>query len=1436
MQINRTILRSLLGARISAFLACVLLAPSLYAANVMFTQTNQITQLGDTNTIKISAVGYIDSEGNVHTTGFPISIWPTNPPGSYTWTNMAPGVYVARSFDYQGGWSPVQYSPGQFVGPGMPGTPGGVVFWVDGSTNTYPFTRYVLSSHSGGYTVLNLNSGIVGAIGTNGIVVSVANGVLTIDGSQFTPTVTSNSLSGQINPSQIYPAIPNYFFFGTNVPGITTNSGGVWISTNYDAIGTAAAVGQGATNYANAVGSGATNLANSVASNSTNYANQVGYALTNLQTLTAMALTNYANALAAANTNYANSVGSGATNLAGTVSSNGTNYANQVGSAISNNVVLLQNNSALLQAEHGAFTGAIMASGGTGTYAAVNGTNVFNAAGSPLNFTNGVASEYITTNGLMYVSGVEVATNKTQNPVGGTWIAIAGSGSLPTTVYFTNLLAAGNNTTVSTVLGLTVISSSGGGSSTGVGTNTPVVVNSGSTIFIGTNYDALGAATTQGGANTNYSIQLATSGTNYANQVGSGATNYANNVAANGTNYANQLAANGTNYANTVSVNATNQASVVLNSVMSTNLVKNSVTNAQGTVSFGALTFTTSLNTHGNEVIDPNGDFYFNNSQYLYDSSDSSGTLGAFLGVNSSGYPTWLFNGGSLTNIAMSGVSNLNSAVTAIYTSITNQSAANTNYANVVGANGTNYANTLAGNGTNYANQMAANGTNYANSVGSGATNYANAVASNGTNYANVVGANGTNYANNVAANGTNYANSVGSGATNYANAIGLGNTNYSQAMQTNMAAFNSLSINGSPLYVTNGSIIGVASGIFEGTYQTNAGAPCLTNLNNGSLSNVLVGAQWDFESNGVVWYFKSTLYGTYAPAASQPTPYPVVAYGGYTPKDGWIWQGGTVPTNVQTAINNATVSSASNVIAGISITNGTFSGNGGGLTNVSTSTAGVATNLNLSTAALQKMGHPPGLVDWWNMYNVSTNNGALFTNGWVGVNGNVLTGNAWYSANGVRGKPGFMFDGTGGNILTNGTLLGYNLTNQGTIFVVHRKPRQQFIYGTSSPQTVLSGYVSDSFYAAFYASYGTIPVFPSLFSSTCNGYNLSALDTPNYNLADDTRIYTFTWSTNLDADYWDGNSDNMYPGGWWNTTGNSPVGFAGILAVGQLGKLAWPLNGYVSDVMVFSNQLTATQIGNVNTYLVNYYNPGRLTILLFADSTPSGTASQGGLLTDFLSTNFPGSSIINLGVPGATSTQMASNVVNWVASHPANTGTTVGLVWFGLYNGQESLTTITNNEILMATNLSANGVIPILVSPYSQGFVDTNTAQVPGGGEPIRFAWQNQWTNYWNQYYRGIVRLDLDPYIGPSNACFSSGVTWFPLGGYISGYPSHLTNNGEGEAANQWFTPTINQVLYQKFNAGATFNNVDIPTNALGTHGYSGYMTNGVFVTTGTY
>ena len=49
--------------------------------------------------------------------------------------------------------------------------------------------------------------------------------------------------------------------------------------------------------------------------------------------------------------------------------------------------------------------------------------------------------------------------------------------------------------------------------------------------------------------------------------------------------------------------------------------------------------------------------------------------------------------------------------------------------------------------------------------------------------------------------------------------------------------------------------------------------------------------------------------------------------------------------------------------------------------------------------------------------------------------------------------------------------------------------------------------------------------------------------------------------------------------------------------------------------------------------------------------------------------------------------------------------------------------------------------------------------------------------------------------------------------------------------AGNTWWAT----IAKQNIN-GATFSNVDIPTNTLGTHGYSGYFTNGIFFSNGTY
>ena len=74
----------------------------------------------------------------------------------------------------------------------------------------------------------------------------------------------------------------------------------------------------------------------------------------------------------------------------------------------------------------------------------------------------------------------------------------------------------------------------------------------------------------------------------------------------------------------------------------------------------------------------------------------------------------------------------------------------------------------------------------------------------------------------------------------------------------------------------------------------------------------------------------------------------------------------------------------------------------------------------------------------------------------------------------------------------------------------------------------------------------------------------------------------------------------------------------------------------------------------------------------------------------------------------------------------------------------------------------------------------------------------------------------------------YDNGVHCFITNGVVTTTigPNGFTGNASG----------LTNIPPTSLSAGTTFNNVDIPTNALGTHGYSGYFTNGVFVSTGTY
>lgn len=441
--------------------------------------------------------------------------------------------------------------------------------------------------------------------------------------------------------------------------------------------------------------------------------------------------------------------------------------------------------------------------------------------------------------------------------------------------------------------------------------------------------------------------------------------------------------------------------------------------------------------------------------------------------------------------------------------------------------------------------------------------------------------------------------------------------------------------------------------------------------------------------------------------------------------------------------------------------------------------------------------------LEWWSADLIGTNDGTMITN-WIGRNGNTLMGNATYVTMAIHGHPGVFFDGSGNNILTNSALIGQNMTNAGTVFVVFRVPRSVPTPGNYS--TVLSAQttsgVDDAFLIANWSNSSYQDYWPGLFSEDFGGNLLTLHHATTYHNGDDVRVYCVTWSKNYLADFWDGNLDNYYPSGGYSgpTTPQTPAGFSGVLSIGQLTTRQWPLNGYVGDLLIFTNQLSFASINQVNSYFSTKYKLQRNTILLIGDSMiAGGVSSWGGNWSDILATNFPQWTVENVGLPGCTTPRIMTNVlVSAGNAFPGNNK--VAVLWNDLVNdGASQIANITNDQMTMGLTLRSNGWRVLLVNPPS-----AQNSDVPlVNGQPFRSVYQNWATNCYGQYFDGIVDLSKDIYVGYSNA-------WTNTFYYSAGDGTHWTNPAFAETAVNWLIPALNQVLSPSTNfaGGITLGN----------------------------
>lgn len=730
------------------------------AANVTGSMTNAVTGLPDTNAIKIFAVRpFIGANGSYNTVGPPILINP-NTNGFWEITNMPAGMFIANNAFISGGWINGSYQAGNFVGPSQVGGPSGVMFWVDTTTNTYPFTTYPVSYGNGIYNVFNFVQGITSVYLTNGFSGGVTNNVLYLNGAGFTAVITFAALTNALG---YIPANTNSFQMSIQFTNSFSAIGGniLYWQTNYDGYGSWLIAQQNSTNFALNIGLNGTNNIN--ASNTlyqTQFAAQTAaLALTNaIIQLQITLTTNQLAALIVNEHNYAVAISNlfalGSNNLQGftlavsnynqiltyTIGLNGTNNLNA-----SNTVYQLQFTTWGNNDTNQSFAAAKQATNtlannfiawSTAAFDPINSaqfaTNLLkSAAWQPIAFfvTNIPASGGSTNFLGTRTDGSEVVIPWSGIPSGG-----GGGGSGGNVFSNTSPVFSGLSVTNGGVI-------SGRGDSI---TNLPV--NQGGYIET-TNPPTLSNATNIIAANSGGQVSIPWLSLPY-DPIGL-ATSSSNTVQQSVVQTNVALALMVINASNVVNVSILNLGTALTNNVSTTSNILvlanhfiNSVTNGQSTVNFGIANISSYKTVGGNLVIDGSGNIFLNNSQNLNDSTAQPGVTDQFLG-NNSGLPVW----SSITIGNVSGLTaNFNSTTNTIFAfglQGTNNTTAVSNILqlaiNTIGLQGTNNTTAVSNILQSVINIIGLNGTNNTTAVSNILQAAILTIGLNGTNNGTVI-------------------------------------------------------------------------------------------------------------------------------------------------------------------------------------------------------------------------------------------------------------------------------------------------------------------------------------------------------------------------------------------------------------------------------------------------------------------------------------------------------------------------------------------------------------------------------------------------------------------------------------------------------------------------------------------------------------------------
>jgi hypothetical protein len=478
--------------------------------------------------------------------------------------------------------------------------------------------------------------------------------------------------------------------------------------------------------------------------------------------------------------------------------------------------------------------------------------------------------------------------------------------------------------------------------------------------------------------------------------------------------------------------------------------------------------------------------------------------------------------------------------------------------------------------------------------------------------------------------------------------------------------------------------------------------------------------------------------------------------------------------------------------------------------------TASVSQSVALSAAALISGSVPPvpGYVAYFDPATAATNNGATLT-AWNDSSGNGNTiafggGGITWSENGIGGRPGIFFNASTSVGTNDGFFSRYSLNTSITLFLCFND------YGAATiPQWGGSG-------APYIFCAGTPADFNGWFISPAVGGPPG-----NVGYMSGTNGYQAYWGITLRRDpqvlcvRYDGVSFKVYRNGIKESDpniqnslggGNAPqpngIGAAGNFILGQLGNIAenaW--NGIYGRIIVYPTALSASQVNQVNSFLMNYYGIGQNEILLEGDSIT--LADEGGNFSNleaYVSEAFPWFQVANVAQLGRTTIGDVTNAYNWAPFNSEGNGVHIAAFMERVNddNASDSIAITETNYLNWASIARSNGwqTIACTIPSYQEG--DNNGTRT-NLNTYLR-------TNWFGLGFNAICDYAAVPTIGTNGAC-SNSVVFFsdkthPLSNGYQYFSNSLVNTIQSLIPNSgyiWDQPCSPFVTPQLWNSNDT-------------------------------